>query len=126
VTICSQSFFQPTQSKGSTFHLDKTFYVNGSFFFFDSYQDIKKAAPAILKQFARFGLTMHVGNDKSCSKTEGMFFPSTLNQAKQEANEEITPEDLYYTNGNKIHLTKYFKYLGSIITPEVTKDAEIT
>jgi hypothetical protein len=120
-TLNDRLLKQPTISKGKTFHLDKTFYIDGSFFLFNSYQDIKKAAPAILKHFARFGLTMHIGNYKKCSKTEVMFPPSTLNLAKQEAKEEITSEDLHYTN-----ITRYFKYLGSIITPELTKDAEIT
>jgi hypothetical protein len=35
------------------------------------------------------------------------------------------PEDLYYTNVTRIHFTRHFKYLGSIITPELTEDTEI-
>ncbi len=75
--------------------------------------------------FARFGLIMHIGNDRICLKTKVMFFPSTLNQAKQEATEETMPKDLYYTNGTRIHFTRHFKYLGSTITPELTEDVKI-
>jgi hypothetical protein len=54
---------QPTKSKGQTFNRDKTFYVNDSFFLFDSGADLKTATPLIVKHFARFSLIMHTGSN---------------------------------------------------------------
>lgn len=34
------------------------------------------------------------------------------------------PEDLYYSNDTRISFTRSFKYLRSIITPELNEDAE--
>ncbi len=124
-TLNGRLLNQPTQSKGKAFYLNKTFYVDDSFFLFNSYQDIEKATPNILKHFTRFCLIVHIVNGRIHSKTEAMFFLSTLNQAKQEVKEETMPEDLYYTNVTRINFTRHFKYLGSIITPELTEDTEI-
>jgi hypothetical protein len=78
-----------------------------SFFLFDSYPDIEKATPDIFKHFTRFGLIMHTGNERRRSKTVAMSFPSTLNQAKQEAKEEMIPKEplLHKWHQNPLHQT---------------------
>lgn len=77
--------------------------------------------------FARFGLTMHVGSSTSKSKSEAMFFPASLKQAKTEVlnGTSILPSDLILPNEKRVHFVHKFKYLGSIITPLLNKDAKV-
>jgi hypothetical protein len=68
---------------------------------------------------------MHVGSNASKSKSEAMFFPASLKQAKQEIADGILPKDLTLPGGEMVHFVHKFKYLGSIITPLLNEDAEI-
>jgi len=57
---------------------------------------------------------MHIENSTNKSKTEAMYFATTLHEAKQDKN----PEDLILNNGNNnIPFTTKISYLGSTITP---------
>jgi hypothetical protein len=114
---------QPTKSNGSSFNIENLLYVDDGAFLFQSHSDIQTGAQKIHDHFAHFGLQMHVGNASTKSKTEAMFFPTTL----QEAESSITcPGDLILNNGtNKIHFSKKFRYLGATITPEINENAEV-
>jgi len=67
---------------------------------------------------------MHVGSPNQRSKTEAMFFPSTLTQAQKQTKPEI-PNIMLNDNKNNIHFTSSFKYLGAFLMPDLTEDAEI-
>jgi len=65
---------------------------------------------------------MHMGNSTNKSKTEAMYFPTTLCEAEHDK----TPKDLILNNGNNnIPFTIKFSYLGSAITPKLNENAEI-
>ncbi len=65
---------------------------------------------------------MHIGSNDTKSKSEAMFFPSTLKQAKLEVLNDITPEELILPNDKKVHFMHKFKCLGSTIIPLLNKD----
>jgi len=67
---------------------------------------------------------MHVGTSTTQSKTEAMYVPPSLDQARQDKN--ITPDPIALNdNSNNIHFVHKFKYLGSFITADLTEDVEI-
>ena len=68
---------------------------------------------------------MHIGSNATKSKSEAMFFPATLKQAKFEVCNNIVQEDLILPDEKKVHFVHSFKYLGSIITPLLNEDTEV-
>ena len=68
---------------------------------------------------------MHLGSDNIKSKSEAMYFPPSLKQAKIDFDSNSLPEDLLLPDKRKVHYVNKFKYLGSIITPVLNEDVEI-
>jgi hypothetical protein len=68
---------------------------------------------------------MHVGHGYTRSKTEAMFFPSSLKEAKERSASSALPPDTPLPNNQYILFTHNFKYLGTIINTELNEDAEI-
>jgi hypothetical protein len=68
---------------------------------------------------------MHIGLNTSKSKSEAMFFPASLKQAKTEVLSGTLPDDLVLPNRKRVHFVHKFKYLGSVITPHLNEDAEV-
>ena len=98
-------------------------YVDDGTFLFSTLTEMKDATQTIHDHFARFRLQMHIGSKKAKSKTEAMFFPSSLIQAESQ---KTLPENFDLNNGaNHVQFTDKFKYLGSMITPCLTENAEI-
>jgi hypothetical protein len=116
---------QNTKAKGSSFSFSSSFYIDDSFFCFQTRQELHQATADLNNHFARFGLIIHIGSNTAKSKSEAMFFPATLKQAKLEVLNNIMPEDLTLPNDKKVHFMHKFKYLGSTITPLLNEDAEI-
>ena len=67
---------------------------------------------------------MHVGSENAKSKTEDMYIPSSLEEAQTE---KETSHTGFTINGgkNNVHFINKFKYLGCIITDNLTEDAEL-
>ena len=116
---------QNTSAKGSPFEFVSSFYVDDSFFVFETRQELQQATIELNEHFARFGLIMHLGNETTKSKSEAMFFPASLKQARSDQANDHVPEELILPNNKKVHFVNRFKYLGSIITPLLNEDAEI-
>jgi hypothetical protein len=116
---------QNTTAKGTPFYFNSSFYVDDSFFIFQTRQELHQAIIDLDNHFARFGLIMHLGSDKIKSKSEAMFFPSSLKQARIDFSNNTLPEDILLPNNKKVHYVNKFKYLGSIITPLLDEDVEI-
>ena len=53
-----------------------------------------------------------------------MYFPTSLKQARLDQMNNHVPEQLLLPNNKKVHFINKFKYLGSIITLLLNKDAE--
>ena len=68
---------------------------------------------------------MHLGLDTVQAKSEAMYFPPSLKQAKYEFDNNILPDDIILGNGKKVHYVNKFKYLGSFITPLLNENYEI-
>jgi hypothetical protein len=60
---------------------------------------------------------MHIRSNTFKSKSEAMFPPTSLNQARLEVLDDVLPEDLTPPNEKKVLSIHKFKYFGSIITP---------
>ncbi len=95
-------------------------------FLFNTRTELKETASRLQKHFARFGLIMHVGNSTTKSKSEAMYFPPSLAEARKLEEEGYLPEDIKLPdNDERIGFMPSFKYLGSVITPLLNEDAEI-
>jgi hypothetical protein len=116
---------QNTTAKGTPFNFNTSFYVDDSFFIFETIEELRQAIVELDQHFSRFGLIMHLGSETSRSKSEAMFFPNSLKQARFNYENDILPSDLQLPNNKKVHFVKNFKYLGSVITPLLNEDAEI-
>ena len=68
---------------------------------------------------------MHLGTPNTKSKSEAMYFPPSLTQAKEDFKNNILPEDVYLSGNKKIHFVNKFKYLSSIITPLLNENLEV-
>ena len=113
---------QNSTAIGTVFELQSSFYVDDSCFIFQDRDGLKNAINVLDTHFSRFGLKMHVGSSTAKAKSEAMFFPSSLKEAKMQSE---LPEDITLPNGARIHFTDSFKYLGSYITPLLNEDFEI-
>mmetsp|Transcript_1493 Transcript_1493/g.2313 ORF Transcript_1493/g.2313 Transcript_1493/m.2313 type:complete len:881 (+) Transcript_1493:452-3094(+) len=116
---------QNTTAKGNPFFFNSSFYVDDSFFLFQSRSELHQAITEINEHFSRFGLTMHLGSGTVKAKSEAMYFPPSLKLAKYEFVNNILPDDIILENGKKVHYVNKFKYLGSFITPLLNEDYEI-
>ena len=102
-----------------------TVYVMYSFFLCQSKQELKQTIIQLNEHFTRFGFIMHLGSESTKSKSEAMYFPPSLTQARDDLANNRLPEDILLPDNKKVHFTKSFKYLGSIITPLLNEDSEI-
>ena len=108
-----------------TLSFNSSFYVDDSFFVFQTRQELLQAIIDLNKHFARFGLIMHLRSNNIKSKSEAMYFPPSLKQANIDVDNNTLPENLLLPDNRKVHYVNKFKYLGSIITPLLKKDVEI-
>jgi hypothetical protein len=116
---------QNTKAKGLPFSFSSSFYIDDSFFCFQSRLELHQATIELNNHFAHFGLIMHIRSNTSKSKSKAIFFPASLKQAILKVVENIIPEDLALPNEKKGHFIHKFKYLRSIIAPLLNKDNEI-
>ena len=116
---------QNTTAKGTPFNFNTSFYVDDSFFIFETIEELRQATVELDQHFSRFGLIMHLGSETSRSKSEAMFFANSLMQARFNYENDILPSDLHLPNNKKVHFVENFKYLGSVITPLLNEDAGI-
>jgi hypothetical protein len=91
------------------------FFVDDSIFITGSHEELELLAPLLIQHFKHLGMQMHVGSNNVKSKTEAIFFPAPLKE----------PPSLILPNNQHIQFTQCFKYLGSQVTTELNKDAEI-
>ena len=69
---------QNPRAKGTPFTFSSSFYVDDSFFLFQTKSQLEEAVIELERQFARFGLIMHLGTPNVRSKSEAMYFPASL------------------------------------------------
>jgi hypothetical protein len=105
------------------FILHVVFYVDDGAFFFTTKEALQGGSEIIKEHFETFGLKMHFGQNGGESKTEAMLFPASLKEYTSENDNVKIP--LRNTDGGYITTTKYFKYLGSTITPDLHEDVKI-
>jgi hypothetical protein len=61
---------------------------------------------------------MHIRNSKTKSKSEAMYFPPSLAEAKELGRKKVTPKDIVLPQNNeRISFISHFKYKNSIIMP---------
>ena len=94
--------------------------MDDSAFAFHSKEEMARGAQYLQRKFDEFGLEMHVGRNGDESKTEFMVFPGKTQTISEDDKEQITLED-----GSYITYTDKFKYLGSIVTPDLKSDTDV-
>ena len=61
--------------KLTAYEILQCLYVDDGAFPFGTREDLKNSMELIYHHFGRFGLETHIGQEKSLSKTECVFFP---------------------------------------------------
>jgi len=105
-TIKGRLLSQNTNAKGSPFFFNSSFYIDDSFFLCQSKQELRETIIQLNEHFARFGLIMHLGSDSIKSKSEAMYFPPSLKQARDDLANNRLPEDILLPNEKKSTLHK--------------------
>ncbi len=95
-------------------------FVDDCAFLLNSYAEAQMAAKEVKKHLSRFGLIMHVGIGDKKSKTEAMFIPASYDNDTPRI-----PDIIKIPDGTNVHFTNEFKYLGAIITNNLSNSAEI-
>ena len=136
---------QNPKRTGSLFDFWRSLYADDGAFIYASREDMIQGTSLLHAHFKRFGMLMHTGTratatrNGSKSKTEAMFFPSdsTLREhAQLDDNDsrslvEYTKDswadfDLLGVDGEYISFTSKFCYLGTIISSNLSDDADIS
>ena len=116
---------QRTKSAGTFFNILGLLFINNGAFLFQSQGEMEKAAQIIHDHFKKFGLQMHVVSKETKSKTEAMYFPSSMNEATENTENKTLPEvHLLKDGNNNIHFTWKFRYGGAHITTKLNEDNE--
>ena len=120
------------RKRGATsFELWASLYADDCAVLFETRADLITGTSYLFSHLRRFGLQMHVGNGDTASKTEAMFFPaprSNLSDVSDTAPAterfDVVDEATGMTVGF-IDFATEFKYLGSIIHPSLSSDADV-
>jgi hypothetical protein len=88
--------------------------------FFENRAELISGSQVLFDHLQRFGLQMHVGRGGTASKSEAMFVPKP-GQPYSAGDTTRYPLD----GDGFIDFVKKFKYLGSIITPDLSATADI-
>ena len=105
------------------FEIGESLYADDAFFGFATRLELEEGAVIIDRHFTSFGLQVHRGKylpdgKRKKSKTECMYYPA------QGTYEDGNTSDIIVDNGFYA-FTKTFKYLGSIITYDLSADADV-
>ena len=118
------SSYQDTSSLRKPFYINSALYIDDGVSLFSMHEETEQATQFMHDHMNHFGLQIYVGSGKQTSKMEAMFFPTTLMKAKKQSAMNIL--DIMLNNGtNNIHFINTFKYIGSIISSDLTEDAKI-
>jgi hypothetical protein len=111
-------------TKGVTlFEIGESLYADDAFFGFETRVELAEGTVIIDRHFTSFGLQVHRGKilgdgKRKKSKTECMYFPAQGRYEDGDTSDILVDEGFY-------SFTKKFKYLGSIITYDLTADADV-
>eukprot|EP00978_Attheya_sp_CCMP212_P021093 scaffold61228_cov46-Attheya_sp.AAC.1 len=111
---------QSPKAIGTKFDLFNFLYVDDGSMLFNNREDLVAGTTLLFSHFARFGLEMHIGrNDTKASKTECMYFPAFEKKYQESNTDNIDIGDGY------VSFTKFFKYLGSLITSKLNDAMDV-
>jgi hypothetical protein len=107
-----------------SFTVGESLYADDAFFGFATRAELAYWAPIIDRHFTAFGLQVHKGKilpngKKKKSKTECMYFPRRNKTQEDGDISDVAVDNGFYT------FTDNFKYLGSIISWDLSADADI-
>ena len=138
--------------KGTKFECWLQLFADDAAIIFESRGDMVIGMRHIMAHMKRFGLTAHVGTADVKSKTECMYFPPRTSTPKSTGKAWIDGKHVTVTRtgptdatnpqpatpiadtsdilidpdqGTSMHFTKLFKYLGSMITPDLKSDTDV-
>ena len=95
-------------------------YADDGAFLFERRDDLVSGMDVVFNVFKRFGLMCHVyrGGPKK-SKTEAMHFPANHGQEAEEDTSDFP------MGGGTVHFTEKFKYLGSMISRNLSDEVDV-
>jgi hypothetical protein len=107
------------KAKGTTFDFWKSLYADDGAFLFETRSDLEKGTKLIYEHFRKFGLQMHIGENGKESKTEAVVFKAAGTNYEDYDTSAVEVGTGYIT------YTKTFKYLGSIISHDLSDTPDI-
>ena len=113
----------PEKTKGQDYNLTGLLFADDGALLTNSRENLCILTDLVFNLKRRFGLLMHVGQGKTKSKTEAMYFPAN----PKDFDPTSKPENITFGSENEyhIHFTNKFKYLGTQTTPQANDDEEI-
>jgi hypothetical protein len=127
LTVTSKSLMnERDHAKTGHISLDfnRSFYADDAAFVFLSRAELIEGSTFLTKEFARFGLTVHLGTKEPTrvtAKTEAMHIPARGTTPEPTATADYDVLD----NGRFISFCDSFRYLGTQITPDLDETFEI-
>ena len=109
----------------------KILYADDAAFITLCREDCIASIKLIKEQFSRWGLTVHVGENGSKSKTEAMYIQPNRNSANADkqriilANKERNTKRIDLDDGTYIDFTDTFTYLGIVINDQLTESHHV-
>ena len=77
----------------------------------------------LFSHLRKFGLKMHVGSGTTASKTEAMYYPTSMGSCEGGDTTAFTVSGLRGKDLGFVSFTKEFKYLGPIVHSSLTSDS---
>jgi hypothetical protein len=95
----------------------KSLFADDCAVLFNKRRDLVKGANYLFTHLGRFGLQMHIGRGNGKSKTEAMHCPAPHQAVGNTRNFPVAD--------GFVSFTSTFKYLGSVVSSELTSDADV-
>ena len=92
---------------------------------FETREDMVTGTSYLSNHLRKFGLKMHVGSGTTASKTEAMYYPTSMGSCEGGDTTAFTVSGLRGKDLGFVGFTKEFKYLGSIVPSSLTSNADV-
>ena len=101
-------------------------YADDTAVLFVSRASLVTSTPDMIKHFARFGMSVHVGRGEQKSKSEALFVSAPLHcYDNPETYDGADLSDILLDDGTFIPIVALFCYLGSLLTRDCRDDADV-
>lgn len=112
--------------QGDEVELPDSEYADDTAVLFTSRECLELSTPLMIEHFARFGMSIHVGNQTKPSKSEVLFVsaPQTM-YANPDTYDAADMSNIELGNGSFMPVVSEFRYLGTMLTRDCRDDVDV-